>query len=416
MFRTKTEEPQGSIWLPTADIVTTPANAFYQKLDRALEAFSFGNRARALCAPFYCTDVSKGGYPGIDPAVYFKMMIVGFFENIPSERGIAARCADSLSIRQFLHYELTEPTPHHSSFTVIRKRLPVGVYYEIFSLALAALKKHKLLKGKNIGIDTSTIEANAALRNLEHRLTGESYEQYITNLAADAGVDPEDAAAVHRFDRKRKGRKTSNKDWKNPHDPDARIGRTKRGSMRMIFKPQHITDLDTGAILDVDVRPGDEYDPENLASKILGVENRINAAIGNEPDTVVIESVTGDKGYYNLEQLRALQSHGIRTIISDPLEKIRRLHMLSPDDLAVVRAAKRSTKSKYGKDLLKKRGMHLERSFEHVLDEGGGRRTTLRGRENTLKRYCLQALGFNLSLLMRTIFGIGTPKQALAFG
>jgi transposase len=415
MFRTKTDEPQVSMWLPTAEIVTTPANAFYQKLDRALQAFSFGDQVRALCEPFYCADASKGGYPGIDPEVYFKMLIVGFFENIASERGIAARCGDSLSIRQFLRYELTEATPHHSSFSVIRKRLSLDVYREVFGIVLAALKKHKLFKGKNVGIDTSTIEANAALRNLANRLTGESYQQYITKLAADAGVDTNDKAAVHLFDRKRIGRKTSNKDWKNPHDPDARIGRTKRGSMRMIFKPEHVCDLDTGAILDVDVRPGDEHDMENLASKIFSAENRINAAIGNDPDTVVFSTVTADKGYYNVEHLSELQGQGIRTVVSDPIDKKRRLHVLSPEDLAVVRAAKRATTSKYGKALLKRRGTNLERSFAHVLDAGGGRRTTLRGRDNIQKRYWLQSLSMNLSLLMRTIFGIGTPKQALRF-
>lgn len=413
MFRRKTGEPQETMWLPTADIVTTPANSFYQKLDHALGAFGFGDQVRALCAPYYCADASRGGHPGIDPEVYFKMLIIGFFENIASERGIAARCADSLSIREFLHYSLTESTPHHSSFTVIRKRLSSQVYRAVFALVLRALKEQKLLKGRHIGIDASTIEANASLRTLEHRLSGEDYWKYVKKLAAEAGVDVDDVAAVRRFDKKRQGRKTSNKDWKNPHDPDAKIGPTKRGSMRMIYKPEHITDLDTGAILDVDIRPGDEHDTEELAAKIFSAEDRVNAAIGNEPDTKLFETATADKGYYNVEQLWQLQNEGMRTVISDPIDN-RRIEKLSTVGRAVVRSAKQSATSQYGKRLLKRRGMHLERSFEHVLDEGGGRRTTLRGRENILKRYCIQAMGMNLSLMMRKIAGIGTPKQALA--
>ena len=415
MFRSKISDPQETMWLPTADIVTTPANSFYQKLDQVLASRGFGDHVRGLCEPYYCADASKGGYPGIDPEVYFKMLIVGFFESISSERGIASRCADSLSIRQFLHYDLTESTPHHSSFTRIRKRLPIQVYYDVFGLVLLALKKHKLLKAKHVGIDASTIEANAALRSLQDRLTGETYWSYVKKLAGEAGVNVDDPAAVTRFDKKRKGRKTSNKDWKNPHDPDAKIGPTKRGSMRMIYKPEHITDLDTGAILDVDIRPGDEHDTDELAAKIFSAEVRVNIAIGNEPDTRLFDTATGDKGYYNVEQLSQLQRENVRTVISDPIGN-RRIDKLSAADRAVVRSAKRSATSQYGKRLLKRRGMHLERSFEHVLDEGGGRRTTLRGRENILKRYCIQAMSMNISLLMRKLCGIGTPKQANAAG
>jgi transposase len=413
MFREKTPETQQSLWLPTAEIVSTPANGFYQKLDEALASFGFGDKVRALCEPFYCSDESAGGRPGIDPEVYFKMLLVGFFENLPSERGIAARCGDSLSIRQFLHYSLRETTPHHSSFTRIRQRLECSVYDDVFGLTLAALKEHKLFKGKNIAIDASTIEANASLKSLEHRMTGEAYRQYVKRLAEEAGVDTDDPAAVSRFDKKRPGRKTSNKDWQNPHDPDAKIGPTKRGAMRMIYKPENIVDLDTGAILDVDIRPGDEADTHELAEKIFSAEERVNTAIGNDPDTKLFESATGDKGYYSVGELGELRAEGIRINIKDPIDN-RRIDKLNEDDRATVRSAQRTTSSASGKDLMKRRGMHLERSFEHMLDAGGGRRTTLRGRANILKRYRIQAMGYNLSLLMRMLVGVGTPKQALA--
>src|SRR5437870_10034888 len=195
-------------------------------------------------------DARKGGQPGIDPEVYFKMLMVGFFENLASERAIAARCADSLAIRAFLHYELTETTPHHSSFTVIRQRLPVAIYDEVFGLILRTLHEAKLLRGKHLAIDTSVLEANASLRSLEHRLTGEQYRQYVKRLAAAAGVDTTDPRAVSVFDRKRPGRKTSNADWQNPHDPEAKVGPDKKGVTRMIYKPEHVVDLETGAVGD----------------------------------------------------------------------------------------------------------------------------------------------------------------------
>lgn len=413
MFRRKDREPQSSFWIPTSDLPSTAANAFYRRLDRALSESGFGDAVRALCEPFYESDTSRGGRPGIDPEVYFKMQMVGFFENLPSERGIAARCADSLSIRDFLHYELHEATPDHSSFTVIRQRLSPEVYEQVFELVLKALKTHKLLKGRRLGIDASVIEANASLKSLEHRLTGEAYAEYVRKLAEAAGVDTSEPAAVRRFDRKRPGRKSSNDEWQNPHDPDAKIGRTKRGSTRMIYKPEHVVDLETGAIVDADVRPGDEHDTDNLTERLLGAEARINRTLGEPNDTERVELVAADKGYFKLEEIWLLQGLNIQTGISDP-QGNRRLDRLMETDRAALEAARRTVSSEAGKALLKLRAELVERGFEHVLDCGGARRTTLRGRANIRKRYLIQAACANLSLLMRHLAGVGTPKQALA--
>ncbi|MGH7472084.1 MAG: transposase [Longimicrobiales bacterium] len=413
MFREKRAEPQRSLWIATGDLPRTPVNSFYERVDRALVKVGFGDAVRALCAPYYEQDAQVGGRPGIDPEVYVKMQLIGFFENLASERAIAARCADSFSIRAFLHYTLTERTPDHSTLTVIRQRLPATVFEEIFGLVLAALKKNKLLRGKRLAIDASVLEANASLRSLEHRLTGEAYAAYVQKLAEAAGVDGQDRAAVARFDRKRPGRKTSNKEWHNPHDPDARIGPTKRGNTRMIYKPEHVVDLDTGAIVAVDVRPGDEHDTADLKQRVLAAEEQMNTALGDSPGLPRVESVAADKGYYKVEELTRLQELGIRTVISDPLDN-RRLDRLAEKPRAAVRAARRTVRSRSGKALLARRGELLERSFQHVLDAGGARRTTLRGRENIRKRYLLQAMAANLSLLLRTLTGIGTPKQALA--
>lgn len=413
MFRRKAADPQASFWIATSELPATPAHTFYQQLDRALIATGFGDTVRALCAPFYESDASRGGRPGIDPEVYFKMQMIGFFENLASERAIAARCADSFSIRAVLHYALTEPTPDHSSLTVIRQRLSAGVYQEVFALVLRALKRHKLLKGKRLAIDASVLEANASLRSLEHRLTGEAYGEYVKKLAEAAGVNPTDAAAVRRFDRKRPGRKTSNAEWQNPHDPDAKVGRTKRGTTRMVYKPEHVVDLDTGAIIDADVRPGDEHDTKALVERVLEIEERLNTALGDEPQTAHIEVLVADKGYYKVTELVELQAVGIRTAMRDPIET-RRVDRLSAAERAAVQAAGRTVRSQTGKALMRRRGELVERSFEHVLDCGGARRTTLRGRENIGKRYQLQAACANLSLLLRKLMGVGTMKQALA--
>jgi len=407
MFSAKKKAAQSEFWIAADQVARSAKSGFYAKLEETLESFGFAAKVRALCAPAY--DKSGVGRPGIDPVVYLKMIMVGFFEDLPSERAIAARCADSMSIRAFLNYELNEKTPDHSSFTVIRQRLGLEVYQRIFTLTLQALREHGLLRGKNLGIDSSVIEANASLRALVHRNTEEQYWDYVKRLAAEQGIDPEDTAAVRKFDRHRPG-KGSNQEWENPHDPDAKIGRTKDGATDMIYKPEAVVDLDTGAIVQAQVHPGDQADHQEMATRVLEAQQNINLASGAERDTLTLKSVTSDKGYYAVGELKALQGENIRTVIADPIDN-RRLDRLEADQKQAVRAARRSVKSQSGKDLLRRRGMHIERSFAHILDCGGMRRTTLRGWENLNKRFKLAAAFYNLSQLMRKLFGFGTPKQ-----
>ena len=413
VFRQKTPAAAPALWIATSDLPTTPANAFYQQLDRVLADRQFGDQVRRLCAPSYDMDASKGGQPGIDPEVYYKMLMVGFFENLPSERAIAARCADSLSIRDFLHYALGEMTPHHSSFTVIRQRLPLDVYDDVFGLILRILHEEGLLRGKNVAIDSSVLEANASLRSLEDRLTGEHYRQYVKRLAKAAGVDTSDPRAVSAFDRKRPGRTTSNKEWQNPHDPDAKVGQDKKGATRMLYKPEHVVDLETGAIVDVQLRLGDEPDAKGLAERVRAAEEGLNAALDEPPGVARVESVTTDMGYCDLAELVVLQQVGIRTAIPDPVRN-RNVETLPDDQRDALRAAQRTLASKSGRWLMEHRGEFCERSFVHVLDYGGARCTTLRGQENIFKRYLMQAACLNLSILLRHRGGIGTLKQAWA--
>src|SRR6266704_899350 len=410
MFEKKQKAAQPEFWVAAQQLPTSPKSTFYSKLDETLESFGFAAKVRAICVPAY--KQTGTGRPGIDPVVYLKMIMVGFFEDLPSERAIAARCADSMTIRAFLNYELDEKTPDHSSFTVIRQRLGLDVYERIFNLTLQALRQHGLLRGKNLGIDSSVIEANASLRALVHRNTEEQYWDYVKRLAAENGIDPEDAVAVRKFDRHRAG-KGSNQEWVNPYDPDAKIGRTKDGATDMIYKPEAVVDLDTGAIVQAQVHPGDQADHKEMATRVLDAQQNINQAAGEERDTLTVKTVTSDKGYYAVNELQALQQEDIRTVIADPIDN-RRLHKLEPNQKKAVAAARRSVRSKSGKDLLRRRGMHIERSFAHILDCGGIRRTTLRGWENLNKRFKLAAAFYNLSQLMRRLFGFGTPKQLAA--
>ena len=399
--------PQPELFVPAARLVQPATTSFYTKLEQTLNSFQFGEQVRKLCAPAYSDN--RRGRPPVDPAVYFKMLMIGFFENIPSERGIAERCSDSISIRFFLGYDLTQATPDHSTLSLIRGRLGEDIYQQVFVLILSALQQQGLIQGQNVGIDTSAIEANASLKSLVNRDTQEAYWEYVRRLAAENGVNPKDAEAVRQFDRKRP-KKMSNDDWENPHDPDAKIGPTKAGAIDMIYKPEHTVDLDTGAVLQAEVRLGHEADQKDLAAHVLQAQVNINLAQERSVDSLTIRSAAADKGYHAPDELSRLQQEGIRTVISDSV-KNRDLDKLSPEAAKAVRAAKRSARSESGKQLLKQRGQHLERSFAHVLDAGGARRTTLRGLENLNKRFKVSAAIYNLSQMMRAIWGVGTPKQ-----
>jgi transposase len=417
MIRPQRKVQQGEFWIARNDLARGQASRFYDKLNETLETMEFTTKVHHLCAPLYSS--AEKGRPPIDPAVYFKMLMVGFLEDLPSERAMAARCGDSLMIRRFLGYDLDEDTPHHSSFTVIRQRLSQEVYQAVFDIILEGLRRHGLLRGKNLGMDSSVMEANASLRALENRNTGEAYWDYVKRLAAEAGVDAQDVAAVRRFDKQRPGRKTSNKEWVNPHDPDAKVAQAKDGATDMLYKPEHVVDLDTGAIVMAEVRKADEGDTQGLAERAISAVALVEAireeasAAAQKPVPAATATLTADKGYYCVAELEVIQQSGIKTVISDPLRH-RRLDKLNPGQRTVVRRARRSARSGYGKTLLRRRGMHIERSFAHILDSGGMRRATLRGQDNLDKRYKIAAASYNLSQLMRHLFGIGTCKQAAA--
>lgn len=415
MFEQRNSKPrQQELWIVAGELPAATPDAFYKRVNRTLEQMDFAAQAWTICKPAYA-EAAKGGRPGIDPVVYLKMLMVGFFENIGSERGIASRCADSLSIRGFLGYSLTEATPDHSSLSVIRERLSLEQLHAMHHVLLSALHQHGLLKGRKTGIDSSIIEANASLRGLEHRNTEESYWQYVKRLAAEAGVDPQDTKAVRRFDKKRPGRKTSNDDWQNPHDPEAKVGRTKDGACDMVYKPEHISDLESGAIIHAEVRAGDAADNDaTLQERLMQARATLKQVLPKKERDKAMSEVCADEGYFATGQIASLQQAGVRTIIGDPQQARRNKETQSPWQKRALRRARRAVSSASGKALLRKRGEHLERGFCHVLDHGGLRRATLRGTEKLSKRLILAAMTHNLSLLLRQQTGIGTAKQALA--
>ncbi len=412
--RREKKEKQSEFWVEATRLPAATPGTFYQKVNATLEAMGFAKEVWKICEPAYA-DASRGGRPGIDPVVYLKMLMIGFFEDLPSERAIASRCADSLSVRGFLGYSLDEATPDHSSLSVIRQRLSLEQLEGIHVALLQALRRHGLLKGKRLGIDSSVIEANASLRALEHRNTEEGYWEYVKRLAEAEGIDVSDTAAVRRFDKRREGRKTSNLEWVNPHDPEAKVGRTKDGATDMIYKPEHVNDLDSGAIISAQVLPGDLADSQEMAERVLGAVGLLHTAAPEVAVENLAREVVADEGYFSAEQVGILQSCAIRTVIVDP-HRHRRSALAAKDVRATLGRARRAVESKSGQTLLRRRGEYLERSFCHVLDHGGMRRATLRGCENLSKRHMAAALTHNLSLLLRKLFGVGTPKQFLAGG
>ncbi len=417
MIRKKTLPAQQEFWIARQDIKAGSSDGYFDKLGSVLDDAGFGDAIREFCAPYY----TKGGAgrPPLDPEVYFKMLFVSYFEGTCSERAIASRCEDSIMLRRFLGYDLTERTPDHSTLSRVRTRLPEEVFMGAFDLVLGILHEAGLLKGRKLGNDASTMEANASLESLVNRMSGESYWSYVRGLAEAAGVDTEDEVAVRRFDKNREGRKTSNKEWVNPHDPDAKVGKRKDGACDMIHKPEHTIDLESGAILAAEVLPGDKGDAQGFAERILAASALMDEIEGEggvegEGGEVAKRDVVADAGYHQKDELEMLVSTGHRPVIPAPSNKALPDAEKEPELYAAALASREACGSEEGKELLKARAEKVERSFAHVLDSGGMRRTTLRGLEKINKRYLIAAAAFNLSVLMRTIFGYGTVKQYVA--
>ncbi len=392
-----------------AEMPRSPGHAFYDRLQDLLSEAGFDAFVEEVCKPYYAP---RMGAPSLPPGRYFRMHMIGYFEGIDSERGIAWRCADSYSLRDFLRLSNVERVPDHSWLSRTRSRLPHEAHEKVFGWVLKLVAERGLVKGERIGVDGSTMEANAALRTIVRRDNGESYRAMLTRMAQESGIETPTAEDLARFDRKRKGKTLSNADWKSPTDPDARIAKMKDGTTHLAYKPEHAVDLDTGVVVAAPIHPADEGDTATL-SPTLEVAERNLGEVGLAPTEDDPCVAAADKGYHAREQLKALEGGVWKTRIAEP-QPAKGYLRWHGDEAArkAVYANRARLKSGIGRETMRRRGEMVERSFAHILDRGGMRRAWLRGRENVHKRYLIHVAGFNLGVLMRALHGQGTPREA----
>jgi len=395
-----------------AEMPRSPGHVFYDRLQSVLIEGGFDGFAEATCKPYYAVRL---GAPSVPPGRYFRMHLVGYFEGINSERGLEWRCSDSLSLRQFLRLESRDRVPDHSWLSKTRARLPHEVHVAVFDWVLALIAEAGLVKGDRIGVDASTMEANAALRNIVRRDTGESYREMLEHLARESGIETPTAEDLARLDRKRKGKKLSNRDWVSRSDPEARIARMKDGTTHLAYKPEHAVDLDTGAVVAAELHPADEGDTTTFFKTLAAAEATLDVVDAAPTAENPAELVT-DKGYHSRVVLKNLDDSPWKTRISEPMQKGFSRWRGDEEARRAVTNNRVRLKSGVAREAFKLRAEIVERSFAHNLDRGGMRRTWLRGRANVHKRYLLHVAGHNLSLLMRHLIGAGTPKEAVAGG
>jgi len=402
------QHQQADLWVTSADLPHSPGHAFYDKLNTLLAESDFDRYVEDLCRPYYTQGQGRDSIP---PGVYFRMLFVGYFEALDSQRAIAWRCSDSLSLRAFLGVPLTEPTPDHSSLTRIRQRLPLDVHERVFLHVLTVAQEKKLLRGKTVAVDATTLEANAALRGIVRKDTGEDYKDYLKRLMAEQGIEDPTDEDIRRFDRRRK-KKASNKEWQSPTDPDSRIARMKDGTTHLAYKAEHTVDLDSEFVLAAAIHTADWSDPSTLVDSILLAQVNL-AMAGSEQE---VEEAVADKGYHKAEVLAECEQWSTRTYIPEPKGRDYSWQDKPREWRKATEANRRRTKGARSKRLQKKRSELVERSFAHVCETGGGRRTWLRGLADVTKRYVVQVAAHNLGLLMRKLFGVGKPRTLQGAG
>jgi transposase len=408
---------QEDLWIAHTELATSPGHPFYQKLNELLESEGFDPFVESRCAKFY---QSANGRPSLTPGIYFRSLMIGYFEGIDSERGIAWRLADSLALRSFVGIGLDEYTPDHSTISRTRRRIDVDAHREVFGWVLGMLADRGLVKGKRVAIDATTLEANAAMRSIVRRETGESYEEFLRGLAEASGMETPTREDLARLDRKRKKR-MSNEDWESPSDGDARIAKMKDGSTHMGHKAEHAVDLDTGAVVGVTLQGADLGDTTTLdetlseagiaVAELVGREAELRPEEEPKVNVEGIKELVTDKGYHSAATVERVKSYEVRSYIPEKQQKGRRKWDGKAEEQKAVYENRRRVRGAYGKSLLRKRGEMVERSFAHCYETGGMRRTHLRGHENILKRLLVHVGAFNLSLILRGVLGSGKPRE-----
>ena len=397
-------ERQQDLWIAASDVIETAGNAFYDRLNQILEQHKFDAKVEHLCRKFY--EESPYGRPSISPGVYFRSLLIGYFEGLDSERGIAWRTADALSLRKFLGYALDEATPDHSTISRTRRLYWLETHKAIFGWALKILSEEGLISGRTISIDATTLEANAALKSIVRRDNGQSYHEYLKELAQAEGIENPTREQLARLDRKRK-KKGSNREWMSPRDPDARITKMKDGRTHLAHKAEHAVDLTSGALVAMTLQAASEGDTSTILKTLA--EAQVAALAVNEQ---AVEEVVADKGYHSGAVLTELHEQEVRSYIPEP-ERGRRKW----DGEGKAEEQKRTYENRRrlrgdrNKRLQKLRSELTERSFAHLYETGGMRRVYLRGRNNILKRLLVQGAAFNLSLILRKTLGVGKPRR-----
>ena len=396
-------EQQPGMWVATTSLPRSAGHPFYTRMNALLGEEKFDEFAEAQCAPYYAEAL---GRPSIPPGVYFRMLLVGYFEGLDAQRAIAWRCSDSLALREFLGLGVTKPVPEHSSLTVTRQRLPLAVHEAVFGRILELAATKGLLRGKTVAVDATTLEANAAMKSIVRRDTGETWRQYIRRLATEDGVAAPTDEDARRLDRRRKKR-VSNADWQSDSDPESRITKMKDGRTHLAYKAEHVIDLESEVIVAAQIYPGDAGDAATVEASVRHAE-----ANGDQlPVPLVIEEVVGDKGYHAAATLAGLAAVGLRTYIPERECGRRRWHDKPAAWELAVCDNRRRVRGARSRRLQRLRSERVERSFAHTCGSGNQRRTWLRGIENVQKRYLLTAAARNLGLIMRHLFGIGTPRS-----
>jgi transposase len=409
----KRKSQQAPMWIPTTELPVSPGHPFYVRLSAILDAADFDRFAEEQCQAFYAPVM---GRPGLPPGRYFRLLLLGYFEGLDSERGIAWRAADSLAIRSFVGLGLDVVAPDHSTISRTRRLIDLETHRAVFTWVQERLVAAGLLKGRTVAIDATTLEANAAMRSIVRRDTGESYQEFLTRLAAESGVQTPTRAALARLDRRRKKR-TSNKDWENPSDPDAKITKMKDGRTHLAHKAEHAVDLDSGALVAVTLHGADVGDTTSLGETTRAAAEQVEAAHAASATPAELAEIVADKGYHSNQTMIDLEAVAVRSYIAEP-DRGRRDWTKTPEAQAPVYSNRRRVRGTRGKRLLRGRGEYVERSFAHLYNTGGLRRTHLRGHQNILKRLLVHAGAFNLGILMRQAFGRGTPRglQGRRFG
>jgi transposase len=401
----KRKSEQQGLWIATTELPKSPGHPFYQKLNQVLAEAQFDRWIEKRCEPYYA---AKLGRPSIPPGVYFRMILVGYFEGIASQRGIAWRCSDSRSLADFLGIPSNETTPDHSSMTRVHQRLPLEVHEEVFVFVLKIAADKKLLQGKTVAVDSTTLEANAAMKSIERKDSGEDWKAYLTRLAQEAGIENPTDEDLRRFDKKRTDKKVSNDDWQSSTDPGSRIAKMKDGTTHLAYKAEHVVDLGSDFVLAATITPANHSDAETLVDSVMQAQMNLEAA----GSATKIEEAAADKGYHKASTLELADDLNLRTYIPEPKRRYRyRWIDKSVGQQKAVYANRRRMGRAKGKRLQRQRSEQVERSFAHVCETGGARRALLRGQEKVSKRYLIQVAARNLGLLMRKLFGMGTARS-----